>query len=34
MKKVAVAPPPPDVSIVGNDNDRLQESLFKGDLES
>ncbi|HEY2015791.1 MAG TPA: hypothetical protein VGH38_19950 [Bryobacteraceae bacterium] len=32
MKKMASAPPtPPDVSIVGSDNDRLQESLFKGD---
>lgn len=31
MKKMAPPPPPPDLSIVGNDNDRLQESLFKGD---
>jgi hypothetical protein len=32
MRKMATPPPPPpDVSIVGNDNDRLQESLFKGD---
>ncbi|MGJ5817530.1 hypothetical protein [Paludibaculum fermentans] len=31
-KKMAViAPPAPDVSIVGSDSDRLQESLFKGD---
>ena len=32
-KKMAPAspPPPPDLSIVGGDNDRLQESLFKGD---
>jgi hypothetical protein len=26
-----MAPPPPDISIVGSDNDRLQESLFRGD---
>jgi hypothetical protein len=32
MKKMAPpAPPPPDLSIVGRESDRLQESLFKGD---
>ena len=31
-KKMApLAPPPPGVSIIGSDNERLQESLFKGD---
>jgi hypothetical protein len=33
MKKMAASlpPPPPDLSIIGSDSDRLQESLFKGD---
>jgi len=31
MKKMAPAPPTPDMSIVGSDTDRLQESLFRGD---
>jgi hypothetical protein len=31
MKKMALPPPPPDLSIVGHDSDRLQESLSKGD---
>jgi hypothetical protein len=34
MKKMAaplLPPPPPDLSIIGGDSDRLQESLFKGD---
>jgi hypothetical protein len=32
MKKMPVsAPPPPDLSIVGDSDNRLQESLFKGD---
>jgi hypothetical protein len=30
-KKPVPLPPPPDPSIIGVDNDRLQESLFKGD---